>query len=290
MKRALPAVALLLVVAFLVKRYLVHPSATRILERTVELYAGLESYADTTALRSDLAGLQGGYEFAYARPNRLRVRFRRLLDDQLLVSDGTTLYVYRPTTGRYRAVPAPRRLPDELPGEQPMLKLSLLNGTVPLDRLGKVRYQGRQKLHGTWTHRVRVTPEREEAEEGGPQRGVRISPAPRRRSETAPSPPEERAGAASEAPLAPGAFSEMVLWIGCRDALIYRTDVTFELGSNTVRHSLVCENISTAPPPAGTFTFTPPPDARPVAHFEPPQVVPEGGPEGWGQTEQDEGR
>ncbi|MFQ5810668.1 MAG: outer membrane lipoprotein carrier protein LolA, partial [Armatimonadota bacterium] len=118
-KRLVPALALLLLVAFLVQRYLVHPDPGRILERTVELYSGLEFYSDTTTLRSDLDSVQGTYEFAYARPNRLRVRFRGVLNDELVVADGTTLYVYRPELNQYVAAPAPRVLADELPGPQP---------------------------------------------------------------------------------------------------------------------------------------------------------------------------
>ncbi|MGD8239576.1 MAG: DUF2092 domain-containing protein [Armatimonadota bacterium] len=260
-KRLVPALALLLLVAFLVQRYLVHPDPGRILARTVALYSSLEFYSDTTTVRSDLDSVQGTYEFAYARPNRLRVQFRGVLGDELVVADGITLYVHRPDLNQYVARPAPRVLADELPGAQPMLKLSLLNGRAPLGGVGTARYEGREKLHGRWVHKVRIKADRP----GG--------------GESAASTGSEEAGGPAN----------MVLWVGAEDALIYRSDLAFELGTETVTHSLVSDGISTAPPPAGAFTFEPPPGSRPVARFEAAEVLPDAAGDGIGEMGGSEG-
>ncbi len=233
-KKLVVPLALLLIPAFFVKRYLVHPSPSRILTKTIRRYSTFEFYSDTTTVRSSIPSLQGTYEFTYARPNRLRVQFRGLLNDELVVADGTTLYVYRPAVNQYRAAPAPQQLPDELPGGQPMLKLSLLNGTMPVHRLGNARYRGRAKWQGQWVHRLRV-----EAEDGE---------------------------------LGEGGVADMVLWIGAEDSLIYRSDTTLALGTQTVTQSLEHGDISTAPPPAGAFIFEPPEGARPVARFQKPRL------------------
>jgi outer membrane lipoprotein-sorting protein len=267
-KQIAPALALLLVVAFLVKRYLVHPSPDRILQQTLERYESLEFYSDTTTVSSNIASLEGSYEFAYGRPNRLRVQFRELLDDELVVVDGTTLYVYRPSGNEYRARPAPRQLSDELPGAQQMLKLSLLNGTASRQGLGKARYRGRQKLGGRWVHRLEVAPQPTETDEHGAQ----AAGSRREDDRDAPLPPNRQG------------LPRMTLWVGVEDALVYRTDMTLTVGSGEMTHSLVCDRISTEPIPAGTFTFEPPPGARAVARFEAPQVEPDIVPSTEGET------
>ena len=275
-KRLIPALALLLVVAYLVKRYLVHPGPEAILEQTAERYRNLAYYADTTTVKSDLAAVEGSYEFAYARPNRLRVQFHGLLDDELVVCDGITLYVCRPTVNEYRVAPAAGKLPDQLPGAQPMLKLSLLNGTAPLHRMGRARYLGREKVRGRWAHRVRIVGERGEEDEGGATSTTPVTPRASRGRKSARSTRAGRARAGVP-PAVPG-LADMVLWIRADDGLICRSDITLTLGTETVTHSLLCDGISTTRPSPGSFTFDPPPGARPVASFQPPQVEPDIGP------------
>jgi len=153
-----------------------------------------------------------------------------------------------------------------------MLKLSLLNGAMPLHQLGKARYQGRTKLRGQWVHRVRIMAEHAEAAEREGTSSPPVPPVASGSANDAPSPLAGRAGVGSALGV-PG-LAEMALWIGAEDALIYRSDTTFQLGSQTVTLSLLCDDISTARPPAGAFTFEPPPSARPVARFEPPRGAP----------------
>lgn len=219
---------LLVLPAVLARVYLVHPTAQEILTRMAAAYQSARWYSATTTVESSVLSDPASYEIAYERPHKLRVQFHGILEDQTIVCDGLSVYRHLPGLKQYTISPAPERIGSDLPEEQPMLTLALLNGEM--DLRGPARYLRRSEADGTEVYVVRL--QRLAAEEGG------------------------------------AILPEMVIWVGAEDYLARRLETKLPVGDAALAHTLIHRGVSVEPIPAQTFRFSPPDDARPVADFE----------------------
>ena len=160
MSRLVQAIAVLVLLAApvaLVALYLAHPPADQILAGMKAAYQQALFYRAHTTVDLSISAQPGSYDLAYARPNKLKLSFRNIAGGETIICDGLSLYRYRPDRQEYTIEPAPRELEGILPGEQPIIVLGLLAGTLQLPE--GAQYVGRERIGGVLTYGIRLSGE-----------------------------------------------------------------------------------------------------------------------------------